>query len=94
MAGEIKGRFESIAGKGHASEMQYRKRLLIALPGLSPPAAAVLTKVGRTSTTVTKALDTAVAEAVATPELRAEVIAFAEAVGRRFGATGAIGQSP
>ncbi|WP_066922488.1 Ti-type conjugative transfer relaxase TraA [Methylobacterium sp. CCH5-D2] len=94
LAGELRGRFESIAGKGRAAEMQYRKRLLIAVPGLSPRAAAALAKVGRTSTTVTKALDTAVAEAVATPELWAEVIAFAEAVGRRFGATGAIGQSP
>ncbi|MDP4025763.1 Ti-type conjugative transfer relaxase TraA [Methylobacterium sp. NEAU 140] len=93
-ASELKGRFESIAGKGRAAEMQYRKRLLIEVPGLSPTAAAVLAKVGRTSMTVPKALDFTVAEAVATPELRAEVIAFAEAVGRRFAANGAIGHAP
>ena len=94
LANELKGRLESIAGKGRPAEIQYRRRLLIEVPGLSPRAATLLAKVGRTSTSVTKALDAGVAEAVATPELRAEIEAFAEAVGRRFGANGAIGHSP
>jgi Ti-type conjugative transfer relaxase TraA len=91
-ANNLKGQFETSAEKGRAAEMQYRKRLLIEVPGVSPIAAAALAKVSRMP--ATKALDDAVVEAVATPELRAEVLAFAEAVGRRFGANGAIGHSP
>ena len=91
-ANNLKGQFETSAEKGRAAEMQYRKRLLIEVPGVSPIAAAALAKVGRMP--ATKALDDAVVDAVATPELRAEVLAFAEAVGRRFGANGAIGHSP
>lgn len=92
VASGLKAQFEASAEKGRAAEMLYRKRLLIAVPGVSPIAAAALAKVGRMP--ATKALDDAVVEAVSTPELRAEVLAFAEAVGRRFGANGAIGHSP
>ncbi|TFZ55366.1 hypothetical protein E4V01_22605 [Methylorubrum sp. Q1] len=91
-ANNLKGQFEASAEKGRAAEMQCGKRLLIEVPGVSPIAAAALAKVGRMP--ATKALDDAVVEAVSTPELRAEVLAFAEAVGRRFGANGAIGHSP
>ena len=86
---KLKHAFEGVAESGRDAEVAYRERLTIEVPGLSPAAAAALAKVGRTP--ATKALDEAVAEAVATPELRAEVLAFAEAVGRRFGANGSIG---
>ena len=86
---KLKHAFEGLAESGRSAEVEYRQRLTIEVPGLSPAAAAALAKVGRTP--ATKALDEAVAEAVATPELRAEVLAFAEAVGRRFGANGSIG---
>lgn len=91
-AHELKGRFETLAKQGRPEEVQYRKRLRIEIPGLSPEASAALAKVGRTQPA--EALDAAVAEAVATPELRAEVLTFAEAVARRFGANRAIGHAP
>jgi Ti-type conjugative transfer relaxase TraA len=86
---ELKGHFEGTANRLRPAELAYRQRLTIAVPGLSPAAAAALAEVGRW--TSGRSLDDLVAAAVATPELRAEVLAFAEAVGRRFGANGSIG---
>lgn len=88
---ELKDKFEKIAERQRFDEVQYRKRLLIEVPGLSPTARAALAAVGRLSKG--SARNEAVAGAVATPELRAEVLAFADAVARRFGANSAIGQS-
>ncbi|ACK86311.1 Ti-type conjugative transfer relaxase TraA [Methylorubrum extorquens] len=86
---ELKDHFEGVADGLRPVEVAYRQRLTIAVPGLSPAAAAALAEVGRW--TSGRPLDDLVAAAVATPALRAEVIAFAEAVGRRFGANGSIG---
>ncbi|MEN3214054.1 Ti-type conjugative transfer relaxase TraA [Methylorubrum populi] len=86
---ELKDHFEGVADGLRPAEVEYRQRLTITVPGLSPAAAAALAEVGRW--TSGRPLDDLVAAAVATPELRAEVIAFAEAVGRRFGANGSIG---
>ena len=86
---ELKHGFEGVAESGRDAEIAYRQRLTIEVPGLSPAASAALAEVGRWS--FGQPLNALVAAAVATPELRAEVIAFAEAVGRRFGANGSIG---
>lgn len=91
---EFKNRFETEVEKGRPEEELYRRRIAIELPGLSPAAAAALTTIARTPLSNPRAFDAVVAKAVATFEQRAEIEAFATAVARRFGASGAIGQAP
>lgn len=91
---EFKNRFETEVEKGRPEEELYRRRIAIEVPGLSPAAAAALTTIARTSLSNPRAFDAVVAKAVATSEQRAEIEAFASAVARRFGASGAIGQAP
>ncbi|WP_053081603.1 Ti-type conjugative transfer relaxase TraA [Methylobacterium aquaticum] len=90
---ELKNRFSIMADKARPEEERYRMRIAIEVPGLSPAAAAALTTIARTPGTDPRAFDAVVAKAVATSEQRAEIEAFASAVGRRFGANGAIGNA-
>ncbi|MGF3024127.1 Ti-type conjugative transfer relaxase TraA [Methylobacterium aquaticum] len=90
---ELKNRFSIMADEARPEEERYRMRIAIEVPGLSPAAAAALTTIAWTSLSNPRAFDAVVAKAVATSEQRAEIEAFASAVGRRFGANGAIGQA-
>lgn len=91
---EVKNRFETVVEEGRPEEERYRRRIAIEVPGLSPAAAAALITIARTPGTDPRAFDAVVVKAVATSEQRAEIEAFASAVARRFGATGAIGHAP
>lgn len=93
-ATDVLSEYHDIALAGYDEEIRYRKRLTIEVPGLSPEAAAALAKIGRVKLTHTGAIDEVVAEAISIPGLRDEIVAFSQAVGRRFGYSGAIGESP
>ena len=93
-AADVSGKYHSIARIGYDEEVRRQQRLTIEVPGLSPEAAAALAKVGRVKLTHTGAIDEVVAEAISIPGLRDEIVAFSQAVGRRFGYSGAIGDSP
>ncbi len=90
---ELKNSFAVMADKQRPEEERYRRRIAIEVPGLSPAAAAALATIARTPISNTQAFDAVVAKAVAISEQRAEIEAFAEAVARRFGASGAIGRT-
>ncbi len=90
---DLKGAYSWACERARPEEERYRRCITIEVPGLSP-AAAALGKIGRTSIYVPAVFEAVMAEAVALPEQRAEIEAFAAAVARRFGATGAIGHSP
>jgi Ti-type conjugative transfer relaxase TraA len=92
-ATDVLSEYHDIALAGYDEEIRYRKRLTIKVPGLSPEAAAALAKVGRVKRTHTGAIDEVVAEAISIPGLRDEIVAFSQAVGRRFGYSGAVGHS-
>ncbi len=83
-----RARIRGPASDARPEEERYRRRITIEVPGLSPAAAAALGKIGRTSIYVPAVFEAVMAEAVAPPEQRAEIEAFAAAVARRFGATG------
>ncbi|BCM88059.1 hypothetical protein mvi_65200 (plasmid) [Methylobacterium indicum] len=91
---DLKGAYSWACERARPEEERYRRRITIEVPGLSPAAAAALGKIGRTSIYVPAVFEAVIAEAVAPPGQRAEIEAFAAAVARRFGATGAIGHSP
>ncbi len=91
---ELKGAYSWACERARPEEERYRRRITIEVPGLSPAAAAALGKIGRTSIYVPAVFEAVMAEAVAPPDQRVEIEAFAAAVARRFGATGAIGHSP
>ncbi|KMO18796.1 Ti-type conjugative transfer relaxase TraA [Methylobacterium indicum] len=90
---DLKNMFSFMADKMRPEEERYRWRITVEVPGLSPAAAAALITIARTPGTDPRAFDAVVAKAVATSEQRAEIEAFASAVARRFGASGAIGHT-
>ena len=92
---ELKDAYERKVERRRPEVEAYRDRLAVAVPGLSAAARAVLLAVavpadGDRAAGMAGALW--VGQALANPELRAEVLAFAEAVGRRFGAHGSAGE--
>ena len=94
---ELKDAYERKVERRRPEVEAYRDRLAVAVPGLSAAARAVLLAVavpadGDRAAGMAGALW--VGQALANPELRAEVLAFAEAVGRRFGAHGRAGKYP
>jgi hypothetical protein len=94
---ELKDAYERKVERRRPEVEAYRDRLAVAVPGLSAAARAVLLAVavpadGDRAAGMAGALW--VGQALANPELRAEVLAFAEAVGRRFGAHGKAGKYP
>ncbi|WP_288588772.1 BID domain-containing protein, partial [uncultured Methylobacterium sp.] len=90
---DLKNLFSRAADEARPGEERYRRRIAIEVPGLSPAAAAALLTIARTPGTDPRAFDAVVVKAVATSEHRAEIEAFAEAVARRFSASGAIGRT-
>ncbi|MGN7126808.1 Ti-type conjugative transfer relaxase TraA [Methylorubrum thiocyanatum] len=85
----LKDSFDKSLAGARQEELAYRDRLRIEIPALSPEARAALVAVGATPS---GDRDAVMAKRI-TPELRLEIETFAEAVGRRFGANGAIGHS-
>ncbi len=92
-ATDVLSEYHDIALAGYDEEIRYRKRLTIKVPVSVREAAAALAKVGRVKRTHTGAIDEVVAEAISIPGLRDEIVAFSQAVGRRFGYSGAVGHS-
>ncbi|RVU18439.1 Ti-type conjugative transfer relaxase TraA [Methylobacterium oryzihabitans] len=90
----LKNQYSAEIENARPEEVRYRRRIAIEVPGLSPAASAALAQIARTPGSDPRAFDAVVARSVATSEQRAEIEAFASAVARRFGATGAIGHSP
>ena len=91
---ELKDAYERKVERRRPEVEAYRDRLAVAVPGLSAAARAVLLAVEASPDRLSDSLRGAlwVGQALANPELRAEVLAFAEAVGRRFGAHGSAGE--
>ena len=91
---ELKDAYERKVERRRPEVEAYRDRMAVAVPGLSAAARAVLLAVEASPDRLSDSLRGAlwVGQALANPELRAEVLAFAEAVGRRFGAHGSAGE--